>query len=272
MNELISNSRNIPFKWEADGRIDPHVTSTTQVFVAGTKLYKRGNRRFRYAFVGTGGLQSEFGACYSKKAIPNAVAPAQVGQAGTAGSFQVTITVGATAGVAGNGIIAVDELIGGTVVVGNGTNQHPDNRCILCNTSVASGGGACTLTLDDPLVTAVTVGTTNIETMMNPYGYLTSGNVTNSAYVTFLGMPAVTCAAGVWTWVQDRGPCWITSDGLTAAAASDRAVYFGPNGSVHSRTEITEGSHPVFQLAGYCIDASSSGSSNAPFVDLQLGS
>ena len=51
-------------------------------------------------------------------------------------------------------------------------------------------------------------------------------------------------------------------------------MYFQVNGSLVSGYDVTyTASHPLmFQFAGYAIDASGSGASNAPFVDLQLGS
>src|ERR1035437_7093978 len=138
---------------------------------------------------------------------------------------------------------------------------------IIGNQAVAAGGVSCTVTVDEALDLAVSVGVTNIETLGNPYAYVTSMNVTNSGYVSALGVPAVTCAAGLYFWLQTWGPCWVTSDGLTADDTGDRDVYFRSNGSLSSRTEATG---DIYQRAGTVIDASGSGASNAPFVQLEI--
>ncbi|MBE3039221.1 MAG: hypothetical protein IMZ62_10470 [Chloroflexi bacterium] len=227
-------------------------------------------RRFRYVYVGTGGLQAEFGCCFGYKSIVNAVAPTQVTGAGVVGSSKVCVTIGASEEPA-SGAFSVNDpfLVGGYVVIGNGTSQHPQNRRIIGNTSLTNAGGTITLTLDEPLDIAVTASTTNIEGMFNRYAWATSGNVTNSSYVTFIGMPAVTCDAGTYAWVQTRGPVWITSDGNTCNSAGDRRIYFVANGSVVSGDDVTSDIN-LLQMAGYAIDASGSAASNAPFVYLQM--
>ena len=252
-------------------------------FNIGDRIVTPDGRVFRYALAAAT-CDPEFGTYQPLKTIPNAVAPAQsviqgplLGPtgasvtiaAGAVGSNAVTITVGASAGAAANGAIAADELRGGYIVIGNGTSQHPQMRGIVGNTAVAAGGGTSDLYLDASLTTAVTVGTTNLETMLNPYANV-KGDQAGGAYVSFVGIPAVRATVGQYFWLQTWGPVWITSDGLTADDADDRIVYFKTNGSLSSRMEITEGSHPVYQPAGFCIDASSAGSSNAPMVMLQL--
>ena len=242
---------------------------TVQRYPLGTFIDTPDGRRFRYCFVGTGGLQSEFGCCFPYKTVAVAVAPTQASGAGVAGSRKVTVTIGASEEPA-SGLFVVDDpfLVGGYVVIGNGANQHPQNRMIIGNTSCADTGGTITLTLDEPLDTAVTVGTTNIEIMFNRYAYVTSGNVTNSEYVTFIGMPAITCDAGSYCWVQTRGPVWITSNSNTCNSAGDRSIVFVANGSCVSGDDDSTTDN-TRQIAGYAIDMSGSASSNAPFVFLE---
>jgi len=243
--------------------------SATQNYPLGTRRVYADGRVFRYIKARTA-LHTEFGACYAAKTVANAVAPAQATDAGSIGDVLVTMTVGATDGLAGDGVIAVNELVGGYVVIGNGASQHPQNRVITANTVVAAGGGACTLTLDEALDQDVTPSTTNIETLMNPW-ILSDGYATNSAYVTFRGMPACEMSINEYGWVQTRGPCWITSNGDTCNSANDRNIYFAANGSVVSGGDVTQtDDHPIYQFAGVAIDMSSNGGSNAPFVDLQL--
>jgi hypothetical protein len=239
-----------------------YAQSITQNYPLGTKRTYEDGRVFRYVKARTA-LNTEFGCCYNAKTVTCAVAPTQATGAGTAGQFKVTMTVAAGDGLSGGGVIATNELAGGYVVIGNGASQHPQNRLILANTST-SGGGPCTLTLAEALETTVTVNTTTIETLMCPW-IVSDGNATNSEYVTFKGMPACQMTINYYGWIQTQGPCWITSDTHTCDSINDRRIYFVCNGSVKSGNDITGN---INQLAGHAIDASSTGASNAPFVNL----
>ncbi len=241
--------------------------SATQNYPLGMKRTYADGRIFRYV-KGRTALEPEFGACYAAKTITVAVAPTQATGAGTAADMKVTMTVASGDGLAGNGAVAADELVGGYVVIGNGSGQHPQNRRITANTAVSAGGGACTLTLDEALDQTVSVGVTTIETLMNPW-ILSDGNVTSSSYVTFRGMPARRLTINYYGFIQTAGPCWITSDGNTCDSAGDRQIYFVANGSVVSGNDVTSDIN-LLQLAGHAIDMSGSGASNAPFVNLCL--
>jgi len=241
--------------------------SATQNYPLGTKRVYSDGRTFRYVKARTA-LHTEFGACYAAKTVTCDVAPAQATGAGAVADVKVTMTVASGDGLAANGLIALNELAGGYVVIGNGGSQHPQNRLITANTAVAGGGGVCTLTLDEALDTVVTVGVTTIETLMNPW-ILSDGNVTSSGYVTFRGMPALELTINYFGWIQTAGPCWITSDTHTCDSAGDRQIYFAANGSVVSGNDVT-GDINVQQLAGHAIDMSGSAASNAPFVNLCL--
>jgi hypothetical protein len=126
--------------------------------------------------------------------------------------------------------------------------------------------------LEYPLDTAVTASTTNTEAMCNPYSYLVCANYAtgsmNDGFKGFLGLPARTATVGQNFWLQTWGPCWITSNSATCDSAGDRMIYFANNGSVVGGTDATI--ETGYQLAGFAIDASSSGSSNGPMVMLQI--
>jgi hypothetical protein len=263
-----------------------YLTSTVKSdkYNVGDRTVTPDGRVFRYCKAAAT-CDPEFGAYNPIKTIANAVAPTQTvisgpilnsfgsantTTAGSLGANVVTITVGATGGAAGDGVIAEDELRGGSIVIGNGTSQHPQMRGIIGNTAVASGGGTCDVYLDASLISAVAVGTTNIEAMLNPYANV-KGDQAGGAYVSFLGMPAARATVGQYFWLQTWGPCWITSDGTTGAAANGRVLYFADNGSVVSSDKVTDGATNVlFQPAGFALDASSAGASNAPMVMLQI--
>ena len=246
-------------------------SSLTQVYALGTKRVMPDGRVFRYIKAATA-LVPEFAACFNYETSGSAVAPAQATGAGAVGNSKVTFTSPANWGVAGDGILALDALAGGHVVIGNGASQHPQCRLITGSTALATNGGLVTLTLDEPLDTVVLVGgsgatASNIEVMMSPW-LVSNGNAINSSYVTFRGMPACSIASGSYGWIQTQGPCWITSDGATGKVAWDHRLYFEGNGSVKSASTATAAT--LQQLAGYAIDKSDGSNGNAPFVDLQL--
>lgn len=259
-------------------------TVKSDKYNVGDRVVTPDGRVFRYAKAAAV-CDPEFGAYNPLKTIANAVAPTQsvisgpvlnsfgsanTTTAGSLGANVVTITVGATAGVAGDGVIAEDELRGGSIVIGNGTSQHPQMRGIIGNTAVAAGGGTCDVYLDASLIAAVAVGTTNIEALYNRYSAV-KGDQAGGAYVSFLGVPAARATVGQYFWLQTWGSCWITSDGTTGAAANGREIYFMNNGSVVSSDKLVDGATNVlYQRAGFALDASSTGASNAPMVMLQI--
>jgi hypothetical protein len=251
-------------------------TTKSPKYNIGDRVVTPDGRVFRYSLAG-GTVLSEFGVCIPDASITNAVAPAQTAQTGlpsgvnlsvgAVGDTTVRITIGATDGKAGDGVIALDELRGGYVVIGNGTSQHPQFRGIVGNTAVAATGGSCLLYLDAPLVTAVTVGTTNIEAYLNHYGNVKGMNAVNSAYVTCIGAAARGATVGQYFWVQTWGPVWLTSDSNTGKAANGRDIYINTDGSVRGQTSTT---YAGYQRIGTGLDKSASGSSNGPNIMLQI--
>jgi hypothetical protein len=259
----------------------------------GDRVVTPDGRVFRYSKAATGGVKSMVGASILKalKVTTVAVLPAQsvingpvINQfganatttAGAVGSNVITVTIASGDGVAANGAIAADELRGGYIVYNHGSTQYPQNRGIIGNSAVASGGGTCNVYLDaaiSPVVigsttySAVVVGTTTAEVFLNPYNNMVAGDVAGDGFQTFLGVPATLATVGQYFWLQTWGPCWITSDSLTADDVNDRTVYFQNNGSIKARTEATG---DLYQPAGVVMDNSSTGASNSPFVMLQI--
>jgi hypothetical protein len=247
----------------------------------GDRVVTPDGRVFRYSLA-AGTCNPEVGAYNPIHTITNAVAPAQsvingpvlnqfgsstTVTAGSVGANVVTMTVAATDGAASDGVVAADELRGGYIVIGNGVGQHPQMRGIIGNSAVAANGGSCDVYLDAALITAVTVGTTNIETMLNPYANLKGDNA-GTGYVSFLGIPAVQATVGQYFWLQTWGPVWITSDGDTGDDNLDRNIYFEVNGSLKSATNATD--KTLQQKAGVTMDASAANLTSGPFVMLQI--
>lgn len=230
----------------------------------GDRVVLQDGRTFRYAYA-SGTCNPEVGAYKAKATNTVAVAPAQAAGAGVVGSRTVTVTIDTEIGVLATGVLSKDELAGGYVVVGNGSGQHPQTRRIVSHPALTTTGGPLTITLDAPLVTAVTVGTTTIELMENPF-YCVKADGSGGDYVTYLGTPARVLTAGQYGWIQTKGIVWITSNSNTCNSAGDRTIVWVGNGSVVSSDDITveDGMH----IAGVAMDMSGNGSSNAPFVNL----
>jgi len=255
------------FLYEASTTKDPQWT-------IGDRVVLPDGRVFRYAYA-SGTCNPEVGAYKSKKSNTNAVAPAQATAAsandgtglaaGVVGSRSVSVTIDTEIGVLTTGVLSANELAGGYVVVGNGSAQHPQMRRIISHPALATAGGTLCLRLDAPLVTAVTVGTTNIELIENPF-YCVLGDNAGGDYVTYLGVSARVLTTGQYGWIQTKGIAWITSDGNTCDSAGDRTIVWVGNGSVVSSNDITVESG--IRIAGVAMDNASSGASNAPFVNL----
>lgn len=233
-------------------------------WLIGDRVVLQDGRTFRYAYA-SGTCNPEVGAYKAKKSNTVAVAPTQATGAGVVGSRTVTVTIDTEIGVLTTGVLSANELAGGYVVVGNGGGQHPQMRRIVSHPALATAGGSLTITLDAPLVTAVTVATTTIELMENPF-YCVKADMSGGDYVTYLGVPARVLTTGQYGWIQTKGIAWITSDGHTCDSAGDRTIVWVGNGSVVSSNDVTV--EDGIRIAGVAMDMASSGASNAPFVNL----
>ena len=256
----------------------PYEVDSYQKYPLGAKL-DLGDRVYFYALA-SGTCQPEVMAYKAKKTNTVAVAPTQATAAaqaaaypgetlaaGAAGSQYVTVTIDTEIGVLTTGVLSVNELAGGYIVIGNGSAQHPQMRRIMSHPALTSAGGSLTVKLDAPLGTAVTAATTTIELMENPFYNLKADN-SGGDYVAYIGVPSVVAASGEYFWLQTWGPCWITSNGETCNSALDRMIAVVHDGSVRSVADVTVENGT--QVVGYALDMSGSGASNAPFVYLTL--
>ena len=250
----------------------------SQKYPLGTK-FVCGDRVYRYALA-NGTCTPYWGAYKAKKTNTVAVAPTQATAAaqalaypsetlaaGAVGSYYVTVTIDTEIGVLTTGVLTANELAGGYVVIGNGSNQAPQMGYIVSHPALATAGGSLTIKIDMPLATIVTAGTTTIELMECPF-YNLKADGSGGDYVTFIGIPASTVASGGYFWLQTWGVCWITSNNATCDSARDRTIVFVGNGSVESSNDETLESG--FQIAGVALDMSGDAASNAPMVYLQI--
>ena len=252
--------------------------STTKLpkYNIGDRVVTPDGRVFRYALAG-GTIHTEFMVCDPDASITNDVAPAQVNptspvilginlSSGKKGDYCVTIKVAAGDGTAANGAIAQDEMKGGFVVIGNGTNQHPMTRGVLGNEAIAAGGGSMNVYLDGALTRDVVVGTDNCEAYLNVYGNVKSMNSVNSAYVTAIGAAAAEATTGQYFFVQTWGNIWLTSNAATGEAANGRDLYVYTDGSLRGGLSTFQ----ALQRVGVGLDKSTSSAPNGPNCMLQI--
>ncbi len=222
---------------------------------------------FKYcAALGTlnAGYGAANGANVTVARLINSVTPL----AYVAGQNEITVTIAATEGYAGDGVVAEHELVGAQIVLGHGAAALTEQRTIMANTAVASGGGTTRVRLDEPLALAHAAGVA-CECPLNPYRYLVSGNYN---YNAFMAVPNQVVTSGYNWWGQTAGPCWCVPGGGDASpgdTVNDRMAFFVGDGSVNFGTSLTI--ETGYQFAGYCIDTTASGTSAMPLIYLMLG-
>lgn len=238
-----------------------YAIDTVQRFRFGTRYLTDDGRVFKFGKAG-GTLNPDLG-CHSY--VAQHVAYATVAASTAVGVIDFKIDVAASDGAAASGVIAVDELQGGYVII----FPHSSNsmhRYIEGNTVVASGGGEMTLTVDAPLNIATVVDVTHAECMASPYSDVR--NLTTGLR-SVIGIPTVPATASTYTWLQTWGPCWVAPQGEVGDAAHDAQVVFRHDGSIdehdYSDAYVTKQQH-----AGFIMSHATAGTQGAPFIFLQI--
>jgi len=248
--------------------LGPYALETTQRHVYGRKAMTWDGRVFKYCrsvgtlYAGYGAANTANGSSNTIARLINSVTPAAI----SIGDIKTTITIAASEGYAGDGAVAADELQGAYVVLGHGSATTTENRMIVGNT-VVSGGGTTTVEVDYPFAVAHDAGVA-CELPLNPYRYLSKGNL---EYNAFMCVPVVPCTTGYNFWGQTWGPAWVVpggSDTSPGDTANDRTMYFVGDGSVNGGYALTVESG--YQKAGFIIDPTVSGSSAMPLLMLQI--
>jgi hypothetical protein len=190
------------------------------------------------------------------------------------GDKYLTLTVSAaTWGIARDGVIAKDELKGGTIHLYNSSTVR-DTRGIIGNTALASTGTSIVIYLDAGVSTALSAST-YCEILANPYSAL-SGAAGHS--VRYMGMPCALATTAQYFWIQTWGICRVSpcrGASFTANFLLSAEVVFGYNGGVMFPQEVVDdpsGEKSIgYQRAGFVVENSRLGSDTpAPFVNLQI--
>jgi len=215
------------------------------------------DRVYHYGSAGAT-LNPGYGA---KNVLPQHVAFAAIGGC-TEGEYTVVVTVGATDGVLGDGVIDEDELVGGYIVIFTAGN-NAINRRIVGNT-VVDGPNPMTVTVDRPWPLDV-ADTEHAECMASPYLLVQTGNF---PVASVMGMPQQIATVNQFIWLQTWGPTWVVPGGAWIGNDNRWAVFLG-NGSIQEYT-WGDGLVQQAQLAGFILCNGQAGAAGAPFLQLMI--
>lgn len=241
--------------------------STTKKYDLGTRLVTGDGRVFRYAKASNTVSVRHFGLKFWY----------QIGD-GVATTPALSSAIGDTTVTIAKSGIAKDDFRGGYA---NFFSTPVQFRSIISNT--ATSGSNITITLDEPLTTAITAASTYTEVLQNPYGNVRltagpSGGDSGNDYSSVAGMPAIiTSAANTYLWIQTWGPIWVNPHGSSLQDAGitggERKLVFDVEGSICIEDDVAHGpgaDSDEHQIAGFIIDRSASGTSGPPLVMLQI--
>lgn len=239
---------------------DISVADTAQKYPLGTR-YVDGDRAFRYGYFA--GTMNPDLAC--KDTQPQSVAYAAIATASLQYATTLYVTVGATDGIAGGGVIAANYLGGGYCVVFDASSKA-FTRQIRSNIAGTSGS-TMSIVITDPAPVALIATTDHIECMANPYSYLTAS--TSNAFGAFMGMPQLVYTSGQWGWVQTWGPTWIAPQAAVGSGSNNRTCIFRHDGSI-DELDYSDAYNSKGQIAGYVMSHAQAGTQGAPFVFLTI--
>lgn len=177
---------------------------------------------------------------------------------------QLKITVGATDGIAADGVVAKDYLKGGSVVVFPAVGgAYYFSRGIVGNTAVASGGGTSTLDLDGGVPVAVDAAAA-AEATASPFAAVFAST---AAWMAKVGLPTCYSAGSQWLWLQTWGLAWIAPQSTLGTAGYHQAVSRHDGSVQHPGTVDLNISD---QIVGEVFTNGAGGAQAAPFIFLQI--
>ena len=254
----------VPVDQTGQNNLAYYTTETTQRYAWGTRGMTWDGKVFRYSR-SKDTLYAGFGALNGSSIDVSDLINSNHTKTIAVGDRSVLVTVAAGEGY-DNGAIAEDELVGGMLAVGHGSSTTTEHRTVIGNDSVVAGGGVINVYVDYPFAIEHTTGF--MELPLNPYGYLLKPSNTIGSVV---GVPIITATTGQNLWIQTWGACWLSpggSDTTPGDAYENRMLYFVGDGSVNGGNIPTIESG--FQIAGFIMDATESGTGTMPYAMLQI--
>ena len=219
----------------------PYLAEAVQRYVYGTRFLMWDGRVFKYALT-QGEVESYHGVRDNNSAALGFTAAPK---AAAIGDRVVQITLSGR---------SEDDLVGGYIGLYDGGDIDTTNqRGIIGNTKSAT---TVDVYIDFPLHQPIVATTDSMEVFENPYRAITEVSGAQSAWV---GVPCISCAAALKTWIQTWGPCMISpgNTSLDDPAANERSVYWWNNGTLAEAASSQATSES--QHAGYILNGGSSG-------------
>ena len=239
---------------------DIYDLSATQMHRLGTRV-QRGDRSFRYAKAISAvtayakGSWSTYHQDIMYAAVPTAT---------PIGSNKIHVTVGASDGIANDGVFAAHSLEGGSLVIFDATANENMYFDIVDNDAAVSAG-TITITLDGALPLATVATTYHVEAIGSPYR-VNNGNCGGLRYWAGLPMRMAT-TTNPYHWLQTWGPCWVAPQASVGAGANVGCVVARHDGSL----DVQEtGGYEDAQIVGSVMSWAQGGTQGAPIVMLQI--
>ena len=236
--------------------------SATKIYELGTLLEDSVGNKYRYAKTEGSSVYTSRGAWSYNYQITGHIA---VPTTAAIGASVIYGTVGASEGIAGDGVVALNYLRDGYVAVWHTATSVSVHR-IVSNTAT-SGGGTIALTLAEPIKLAVTASVETIEIMANQYLDVRTGNSGgNHAFVGQWKSEVVT--ATPYGWLLTHGPTFIDPQ-ATVGTTNHAKIGFRHDGSIDAYLDSSVFTEHM-QYAGYVLSYTAAGTQAAPFIMLDL--
>lgn len=183
-----------------------NVTSTTKLHKLGSVGVTADGRKYRYALNGAVALTA--GKTVNAIAKVANHTTQTVNTAAAVGATQVLVTVGATA-------MTQDQYIDGYLVAKDAAGLGTAYR-IAGNSSISAAGGSVTVSLQEPIVTALTTSSI-VSFVLNPWSGVLVAPAAAAEVV--VGVPQLAVAASTYFWAQVGGIASVLSDGVISKGA-----------------------------------------------------
>ena len=239
-------------------------TTINPLYNVGDRIQLPDGRVFRYGKCGATLADMKHGVKNHNLLITELDA---IAVAAAVGQNYIDITFADTDGVAGDGVIAADELRGGLISLYRSTDRQ--QRGIIGNEARAAGDTGNTRVYLDAKLKVAILEDDNVEVIGNPYSDL---RIENSLTTSVMGMPSVLATVGQYFWIQTWGMCRVSPTGAELGVNNDERMFmFDAFGSVRASQASIVTQAKSEQIAGFIVERTDSGAgSAAPFINLQI--
>jgi len=238
--------------------------STLQNYVFGTRRVTPDGREFRYSKAGADITEDQVDYSLYYAAGPRNKWYEHPSQIQVAGDTTILLPFDEADTVipAASTTVAVDELVGGYIVIYKNGKANQCVRRIIANTADSGVAHNVTITLEAPLPYDLALAD-GVELISNPWKNVRPSFAAPSANISMAGKATQVTGAGKCFWMQTKGVDRVSQNGTPADY--ERSAYWLPNGSTEQRDKA--GVTSLDQRAGTLIIP---GTAQSAFVMLDL--